>query len=482
MAEGDNDREGPRSPDAVAARLQRLWRTVRSRFARQIAAAVVVIGAVGAAGHFVGGLLGWWDAYERTFGRGPGEQSAGPKVIPVRAEPLSIVVLPLEDLSGATEGGWFADAVLDDLTTEVARLPGSVVIARSTAASFGGRAVDPREVARELRVRYVVRGSVRREGEAVRLDLALVDGETGRQRWNESFEVERASVGRAIDDFALRLGRSLTIAVTRAAGDRAAALPPAAAGADDLAMQAFALWFRGFNRENITEALSLLERAVAIDPDSVRGWGGLTFMNVQALTNGWASDRASAARRIETATTQLERLDADGHLTYQARVIRAYQKQDWPQMLRLAEDWTTTHRNAVAFGTLGAALYLNGRDRDAVTALERALRLSPRDTFRAEWQYRLSLAHFIGARYEPAREWGQVAEASNPALPWPPVHAAAWLRLGQEAQARRVFDDFVARNPAFVQANLLQRLPSDEPRFVEGRDRLLADLRTLGLR
>ncbi len=460
---------------------RRHWRSLSSRYARPITVVVVVAGGVAAAGHFVGGMLGWWEAYERVFGHRDSAATAQ-KTLPAKAEPLSIVVLPLAVDGEDADAGWFADALLGDVIAEVALLPGSVVIARDTAFSYKGRTVDPREVARELRVRYVVRGSVRRDGEDIRLDLALVDGETGRQRWSERFVAERAQVGRAIDEFVQRLGRSLTIEVTRSAGERAAALSPTEVSADDLAMRAFALWYRGFTRENITEALALLDRAVAMDPQSVRGWAGLSFMNLNSLSNGWAADRAATMRRLEEARGQLERLDADGNYTYQARVIRVYLKGDHAQLLRIAEAWTERHGTAIAFGALGAALYLNGRADEAVAPLEKALRLSPRDTYRAEWQYRLALAHFIAARYELARDWGRTAQASNPELSWPPVHAAALLRLGRDADARQLFDDFAARHPKYGEAQLLQRLPGMEPRFVEGRDRLKASLKELGLR
>ncbi len=460
---------------------RRLWSKLRSRFARQIAVVVVAIGTVAAAGHFIGGMIGWWHAYELTFGHDErakplAKNAAGP------IEPLSIVVLPLTIEGDATDVEWFADALLDDLVSEVARLQGFFVIARATANTYKGTNPDPRDVARELRVRYVVRGSVRRDGTVIRLNLALVDGESGRQRWSEKFTVERAQLGQALDEFVIALGRHLSTEVQKSAGDRVAVTSPAEMSADDLAMRAYGLWFRGFNRENLIEALALLEQAVVKDPNSIRAWGGLNFMNFQGVVNGWLSDRAAALRRFDEALVQLERLDPDGYFAYQGKTIQAFLRKDFAAMLRVSEAWSKQHQHPVAVGAYGLVLNFNGRPDEGIPYIERALRLSPRDPLRAEWQYRLALAHFMLAQYEQARAWGQSAQSSNPGLPWPPIHAAALSMLGQKAEAKKVFDEFFERHPGFETGRIIQRLPATDPRFVEGRDRLVASLRELGLR
>jgi adenylate cyclase len=247
-------------------------------------------------------------------------------------------------------------------------------------------------------------------------------------------------------------------------------------------MRAYGLWFRAVTRENLIEALGLLEQAVGKNPNSTRAWGGLAFMNFQGVVNGWLPDRAAAIRRMDEAAVQLDRLDPDGFLAYQARAIMAFLRKDFPAMLRISEAWVKNHQHPVALGGNGISLIFNGRPDEAIPQLERALRLSPRDTIRAEWQYRLALAHFVLAQYEQARDWGQTAQASNPGLPWPPVHAAAMARLGQQTEAKKVFDEFLARHPGYEVGRISQRLPGTDPRFVEGRDRLVASLRELGLR
>jgi TolA-binding protein len=150
-------------------------------------------------------------------------------------------------------------------------------------------------------------------------------------------------------------------------------------------------------------------------------------------------------------------------------------------MLQLSKEWAERHRNSVALGAYGLALTLNGLAADAIAPLELAIRLSPRDVFRAEWHYRLALASFIQGDYDRARAQGEAAAAANPTLPWPPIHAAALVRMGQKPEAQRVFDDFAQRHPNYRQAQMMQRLGGTAPSFVEGRDRLFGSLTELGL-
>ena len=252
--------------------------------------------------------------------------------------------------------------------------------------------------------------------------------------------------------------------------------------ADDLAMQGFALWYRGVTRENVLGARALFERALAMDPDSARAWAGINFTGSNLLFNHWTEDRQAVIRRREEAVANLERLDRDGSYTYSAKTFQFFMKRDFPAMLRHTTAWTERYQLPLAFAAHGGALSFNGRFDEAVLALERALRLGPRDPFRAEMQYRLAMAHFAAGRYELAREWSQTAATTNSALPWPPIHAAAQHRLGKIDAAQQAFDDHMRRHPAFVASQIKPRLPSDEPAFAEARERLVASLRALGMR
>lgn len=403
-------------------------------------------------------------------------------LLPRDVPPLSIIVLPLAIEGEAREIEWFADALHGDLVIEVARLHNSLVIARDTAATYKGKAVDPRQVAREMGVRHVVSGSLRREGRKVFLNLELIVGETGVLQWAETFSIDRARLQQTLGDFAVAIERTLAGELFRSTVARRAMLAPTEVSADDLAMQGYALWYRGVTRENVLDALALCERAVAMDPNSARAWAGINFTSINILLNSWTADRAAAKQRIEEASAQLERVDRDGHYTQQATALRYLLKHEFPAMLRHTTTWIDRYRLPVAFGAHALALNFNGRFDEAVLASERALRLGPRDPYRAEWQYGLALAHFGAGRYELSKVWSETGAATNAALVWPPIHAAALHRLGEHDAAQRAFDEHMRRHPAFTAGQIKQRLPSDEPAFAEARERLVASLHQLGMR
>jgi TolB-like protein len=403
--------------------------------------------------------------------------------LPEHVPSLSIAVMPLTLEGGNGDADWLVDALHADLITEIHRAPEVLVIARDTMASYKDKPADPRQVARELGVRHVVRGSLRREGEQIRLNLSLVDGESGVQQWANTFVAERATLPGVLNDFAVQIERALQTELYRVSAARREALSSDQVTADDMAMRAYALWFRGFTRDNVLQALAQCERAVQLDPASLRAWNGIAYLNLHAALNGWQPDRALALQRIEHAAGQLERIDRDAYQTYNAKTIILFWKNDVEGMLRLTRAWTGHHPNyPQAHGALGAALMFNGHFDDAVRAFERALRLSPRDTFRAEWQYRLSMAHFAAGRHELARDWAQTASTTNPGLRWPPVHAAALWELGQANAARQALADYEARHGAFKPAQVRPRMPGNDPRLAPQRDRLIAALGQAGAR
>lgn len=404
---------------------------------------------------------------------------------PGRTNELSIVVLPLVAEGGGADTQAFADVLHNDLIDAVSRFDDSAVIARGTAATYRGRVVDPRTVARELNVRHVVSGSLHRDGDQMRLALALSDGETGVQRWAEVFEVERPRLGQALDEGVAKLARALYVHAWMSAAVRANALSPSQVTADDLATRAWGVWYRGLSRDNVLAMLSLAEQAVAADPGSARGWGAVAVGNVQALNNNWivATDARRAARqRADQASGALDRIDSNSYQAMQARVIEAYNRQDFPAMLQRAQLFVERHRHPNAGGALGEALDHNDQPEAAMPWLERSLRLSPLDPLRAEWMYRLAWSHYMAGNLDQALDWARKAEATNPLLPWPPVQAAALSQLGRRAEAQASWDDFHRRHPSYDSAAILRRLGGDFPRYSAARARLLEQLGELGMK
>jgi DNA-binding winged helix-turn-helix (wHTH) protein/TolB-like protein len=398
------------------------------------------------------------------------------------APQLSLVLLPLESLDDATSTG-FADALTADLNAELGRLASVFVIATGTAATYKGKPADPREVSRALGVRYVVRGTVQRSGDEVRLALAMVDGESGAQHWAQSFAIERARLRSAVDDVAQQVARSLNVQMYRSGGTRAAVLGPEQIQADDLAMQGWGVYFRGLSRENFLAALPLFEQAVAKDPRSILGWGGIAVINGIGARTGWVPDRAAALRRIEFASARLDELDSEHLFALLAKQNLSAVAGDWEGHVTVARMTIQRYPNhAPSYSAVGLGSVSLGQFDECVELIRRAIRLSPRDPLLGAWHLNLGICHFMRGEYAEAAAAERFAVQMSPTLPVPPlILAAALARDGKADEGRAVVAMHLQRYPGAKAADVPKLLRGDAPPFVAGRTRLMESLLELGM-
>src|SRR5271168_4646059 len=192
---------------------------------------------------------------------------------------LSIVVLPFENLGGDPEQQYFADGITDDLTTDLSHVPDSFVIARDTAFTFKGRQIDAKAIGRELGVRYMLEGSLRRAGEKVEINAQLISTETGAHLWADRFEGERSNLGKLQFEVVARLANSLGWELNKAEVLRDERERPGDPDARDLTMRGFAtIWnFNGANKATWNDAIAMFERALALDPQNARAMTGLAI-------------------------------------------------------------------------------------------------------------------------------------------------------------------------------------------------------------
>ena len=178
-------------------------------------------------------------------------------------------MLPFENLSKDPDQEYFADGITDDLTTDLSRISDSFVIARNTAFTYKGKAVDVKQIGRELGVRYVIEGSVRRAGDQVRVNVQLIDAETGAHLWADRFETDRANLAEAQNEITGRLARSLHREIVQNVGRRIEQEKAVDPDSRDLVMRGWALLWRPVSLANREEARQAFERALAIDPRSI---------------------------------------------------------------------------------------------------------------------------------------------------------------------------------------------------------------------
>jgi TolB-like protein/class 3 adenylate cyclase/Flp pilus assembly protein TadD len=420
------------APGEAAARTARR-RSLRLRPVYAAAAALAFLLLL------VAGAAGWW-WYDL---RGLDEAGAPPF-----AGKPSVAVLPFDNLSGEAEDVYFADGMTDDLITDLAKVSGLAVIARNSVFAYKGRPVAAQEVARELRVRYVVEGSVRRAGGRVRINAQLIDATTGGHLWADRFERSAADVFAVQDEVIGRIIAALAVELTPAEQAQLARPPTRNLEAYDYFLRAEQAAKSGHQSE-LREALALYERATALDPTFADAFAA----HARTAVYIWSNDLdvplpTPVARKTayEMAGRALE-LDAQAPLPY--AVLAVLQVVD-----RRYEEALASARRAVELGpgnaevhaALALVLTYVGDHAGAVAAVERSLRLDPNpptgDRLTAALAFTLHDDH---ARAIELLERGRALAPTVDDIPF--TLAVAYARAGRLEDARAATADALRLNP-----------------------------------
>jgi TolB-like protein/class 3 adenylate cyclase/tetratricopeptide (TPR) repeat protein len=319
-----------------------------------------------------------------------------PPLPPSNTHENSIVVLPFTNLSKDTEQEYFADGITEDLTTDLSRIAGTIVIARNTAFTYKGRAMDVKQVGRDLGVHYVLEGSVRRAGEQVRVNVQLIDAATGTHVWADRFDTDRANLVAAQNEITGRLARTLNLQLVEAAARRVEQYGAVNPDARDLVMRGWAYYYRSKSMATMLEARHSFERALENDPQLVDARVGLALCLVHGLADGWSQ----SVRQDETQVDQLLR-DALERDTNQpmARVamglLRRYQNRLGEAHAELEMAVALDSNNADALRQLGLTLLFLGRPDAAIPHIEKAIRLNPRDPNLAAYHWPLGQCYLL---------------------------------------------------------------------------------------
>jgi adenylate cyclase len=330
---------------------------------------------------------------------------------------LSIVVLPFANLSNDPEQEYFADGITDDLTTDLSRISGSFVIAGNTAFTYKGKSVDMKLVGRELGVRYVLEGSVRRTGDQVRVNVQLIDAESGAHLWADRFDTDRQNLAEAQDEITGRLARALDLELVEAVGRRIEQERAVDPDARDLVMRGRALLYRPASLAIRQEAQEAFERALVIDPGSVDARIGIATVFVTNVADGWSSPFEQDEARAEQLL--LEALESDANRSQAHRtmgVLRRVQSRLAESQIELETAIALDRNDAFAFRQLGYTLMYLGQPKAAILEVEKAIRLNPHDPNIAYNFSALGMCHLLVGHVDQAIGLLKKARAANPRI------------------------------------------------------------------
>ena len=334
---------------------------------------------------------------------------------------LSIVVLPFANLSNDPDQEYFADGITDDLTTDLSRISGSFVIARTTAFTYKGRPIDVKQIARELGVRYVLEGSVRRTGDQVRVNAQLIDAESGAHLWAHRFDINRANLAEAQNEITGRLARILNVELVKDASRRIEHETAVDPDARDLVMRGWARFYQPSSKVALAEASRAFEHALQIDPRSIDAKIGIAAVLVANLDASWRSGifREDAAQQdvVRADRLLLEAIENDPNLSVAYSImgyLRRLQGRLTKSRIALEEAISLDPNNKSANRQLGWTLLFLGRPDDAIDRGEKSLRLSPRDPSLPGIYLLLAWSRFVADRVDEAIDLFIKARTATP--------------------------------------------------------------------
>jgi TolB-like protein/class 3 adenylate cyclase/Flp pilus assembly protein TadD len=420
----------------------------------------------------------------RVFAINPSAESSTP-VASASKKPgpprLSIVVLPFANMSGDPEQEYFADGVTESLTTDLSRISGAFVIGRSTAFSYKGKSRDLRQIGRELDVRYVLEGSVQRSGNRIRVNVQLVDAETGSHIWTERFDKPIADLFDMQDEIvsrlANRLGHELAGAEARRAGR--SATPDS--------MDHYFLGLADLNKGQTTNLLDKarfhFDCALDLDPDNVDALVGRARVNLGFVSYWLSEDRANPLGSAELDLGKALKLRPDNAIAQALLgVVRMFSNRAVQGIAECGRALEIDRNLAAAHAWIGLGKYFAGRCEETEGHILEALRVSPRDTRAYAWMVYVGIAKIALGCDEEAVAWLNRSIELNPNNPVPHFFLGAALScLGRPDEARDAARAGLELNPGFTIARFRSLTFSDNAVYRAQRERVYKGMRMAGM-
>jgi len=348
------------------------------------------------------------------------------------APSFSIVVLPFTNLSNDHDQEYFADAITDDLTTDLSRIEGSFVISRTTAFTYKGKAIDAKQIGHDLGVRYVLEGSVRRLDDQVQVNVQLIDAQSGAHVWADRFDTDRTNLAKAQDDIVGRLARTLHLQLLEAVGRQVD--PNKNPDAHDLTMRGWA-YYNHLTPEDQQQALNAFEKALVLDPESAEARAGVANVLELRVAQGRSVSREADLTRGEQLAREAIARDPNTERAYLALgMIHRLQNRLGESRAELGKAIELDRNNAGSRLQLGTTLLYSGQPEAALPHLEQALKLTPGTPNIHFFYFWLGYDHLLMGHADRAIEYLRKACTESPNFGGYHLSLAAALGLKGELE------------------------------------------------
>jgi adenylate cyclase len=376
-----------------------------------------------------------------------------------KVEAPSIAVLPFTNMSGDAEQEYFSDGISEDVITDLSKIGGLIVIARNSSFAYKGRSVDVRAVGRDLGVRSVLEGSIRRAGNRVRITAQLIDVTNGAHLWADRYDRDLTDVFAVQDDVTHRIVDALKVTLSPAEKARLAD-----SGTPNI--DAYDCYLRGReflamnpkNRERFEQASKLFVRALELDPSYSQAYAALSMAYNLDYQNRW-SDNPDSSLRLAKQNAELA-IEKNPNEPF-ARLVAAWAAmfEDLDRAKSEADNTLALNPNSSgAYVILGHIETLSGRPLEAIPAIERAMRLDP--AFRAQHLHFLGMAYLLAGKYETAAALLKERVNLTPGTDFGRVLLASALgHLGDGEEARRIWRELKEINPKYSFSEHFARQP-----------------------
>ena len=383
-------------------------------------------------------------------------ETAGP-------ESPSIAVLPFNNMSGDPEQEYFSDGITEDIITDLSKIAGLLVVARTSSFAYKGKNFDIRTVGRELGVRSVLEGSIRRAGNRVRITAQLVNAENRGHLWAERYDRDLTDIFAVQDEVTRHIVDALKVKLTPGEAARIADTPTNSLEAHDLFLRGRELLFgKKWNRELFEQVVALLRRAIELDPNYAEPYAGIAMAHNLDFHNDWTGARDALDVAEHFAALAIEKGPSVPFAHFMAAVTATWKKnlerakQECETALALSPNY------APAYGTRGLAEIYSGKPLAAIPYIERGLRLDP--AFAQQWMHFLGSAYLVAGKYEAAaatlRERIRLVPETDLSRG---LLVSALGHLGEIDEARHIWAELKQVNPRYSFAGHLARLPFTNP-------------------